>query len=85
MQPRNPDAAGQRMRERRVAEHPPHGFSFVDYYWKGRKAKIVSGLTAFLYQRDGEIIAFARPDLAVTGTGLSSAALEVDIRAMSVA
>jgi len=25
------------------------------------------GLTDFLYQRDGEIIAFARPDLAVAG------------------
>ena len=32
------------------------------------------GLMDFLYQRDGEIIAFARPDLAVAGTGLSSAA-----------
>jgi hypothetical protein len=29
----------------------------------------VIGLTDFLYQRDGEIIAFARPDLAVSGTG----------------
>ena len=36
------------------------------------------GLTDFLYQRDGEIIAFARPDLAVAGTGLSSAAPVVD-------
>src|SRR5450759_5095923 len=27
------------------------------------------GLTDFLYQRDREIIAFARPDLAVSGTG----------------
>jgi hypothetical protein len=32
----------------------------------------------FLYQRDGEIIAFARPDLAVAGTSLSSAAPVVD-------
>jgi hypothetical protein len=44
------------------------------------------GLTDFLmYQRDGEIIAFARPDLAVAGTGLSAAAPVVDIRAMSAA
>ena len=41
------------------------------------------GLTDFLYQRDGETIAFARPDLAVSGTGLSSVAPVVDIRAMS--
>ena len=42
------------------------------------------GLTDFLYQRDGEIIAFARPDLAVVaGTDSSSVALAVDIRAMS--
>jgi hypothetical protein len=27
----------------------------------------LAGLTDFLYQRDGEIIAFARPDLAVSG------------------
>ena len=40
-------------------------------------------LTDFLYQRDREIIAFARPDLAVAGTGVSSAAPVVDIRAMS--
>jgi hypothetical protein len=43
------------------------------------------GLTDFLYQRDGEIIAFARLDLAVAGTGLSSAAPVLDIRAMSAA
>ena len=36
------------------------------------------GLTDFLYQRDGEIIAFALPDLAVAGSGLSSAAPVVD-------
>ena len=29
-----------------------------------------SGLTNLLYQRDGKFIAFARPDLAVSGTGL---------------
>jgi hypothetical protein len=29
-----------------------------------------TGLTDLLYQRDGEFIAFARPDLAVSGTGL---------------
>jgi hypothetical protein len=46
---------------------------------------LAHGLTDFLYQRDGEIIAFARPDLAVAGTGLSSAAPVVDIRAMSAA
>ena len=33
-----------------------------------------SGLTDFLYQRDGETIAFARSDLAVSGTGSSSVA-----------
>jgi hypothetical protein len=43
------------------------------------------GLTDFLYQRDGKIIAFARPDLAVAGTGLSSAAPGVDIRAIHAA
>jgi hypothetical protein len=32
------------------------------------------GLTGFLYQRDGEIIASARSDLAVSGTGSSSVA-----------
>jgi hypothetical protein len=36
------------------------------------------GLTDFLYQRDGAIISFARPDLAVAGSGLSSAAPVVD-------
>jgi nucleotide-binding universal stress UspA family protein len=46
---------------------------------------VAGGLTDFLCQRDGEIIAFARPDLAVAGTGLSSAAPVVDIRAMSAA
>ena len=34
-----------------------------------------------LYQRDGKIIALARPDLAVSGTVLSSVAQAVDIRA----
>jgi hypothetical protein len=43
------------------------------------------GLTDILYQRDEEIIAFARLDLAVAGTGLLSAAPVVDIRAMSAA
>jgi len=37
----------------------------------------------FLYQRNGEIIALTRADLAVAGTGLSSAAPVVNIRAMS--
>jgi hypothetical protein len=40
-------------------------------------------LTAFLYQRDGEIIAFARPDLAVSGMGSWPVAQVVDIRAPS--
>ena len=43
------------------------------------------GLTDFLYQRDGEIIAFARPDLAVSGTGSSSVVPVVDIPALSAA
>jgi hypothetical protein len=43
------------------------------------------GLTDFLYQRDGETIAFARPDLAVSGTGSSSVAPVVDIPALSAA
>ena len=42
-----------------------------------------SGLTDFLYLRDGEIIAFARPDLAVSGTGSSSVAQVADIQAMN--
>jgi hypothetical protein len=42
-----------------------------------------AGLTDFLYQRDGEIIAFARPDLAVSGTGSSSVAQVADIQAMN--
>jgi hypothetical protein len=37
------------------------------------------GRTAFLYQRDGEIIAFARPDPAVGGAVSSSALQAVDI------
>jgi hypothetical protein len=41
------------------------------------------GLTDFLYQRDGETIAFAQPDLAVSGTGSSSVAQVVDIQVMS--
>ena len=45
--------------------------------------KLASGLTDFLYERDGEIIAFARPDLAVSGTDSSSAEPVVDIRAMN--
>jgi hypothetical protein len=44
-----------------------------------------SGLTDILYQRDREIIAFARPDLAVSGTGSLSVAQAVGIRAMSAA
>jgi hypothetical protein len=44
-----------------------------------------SGLTDFLYQRDGEIIAFVQPDLAVSGTGSSSVVPVVDIQVMSVA
>ena len=39
----------------------------------------------FFYQRDGEIIAFVRSDLAVAGTGLSSAAPVVDIQVMNAA
>src|SRR5450631_4267647 len=42
-------------------------------------------LTTFLYQRDGEIIAFVRPDLAMSRTGSLSAAQAVDIRAKSAA
>ena len=42
------------------------------------------GLTDFLYQRDGAIIAFARPDLAVTGLGLSSAAPVVDTASIAL-
>ncbi len=49
------------------------------------KTIFVRGLTDFLYQRDGEIIAFARPDLAVAGTGLSSAAPAVGIETMNAA
>ena len=51
----------------------------------GPRLAIIYGLTAFLYQRDGEIIAFARPDLAVSGMGSLSVAPVVDIRAMSAA
>jgi hypothetical protein len=43
------------------------------------------GLMDFFYQRDGEIIAFVRSDLAVAGTGLSSAAPVVDIQVMNAA
>ena len=43
----------------------------------------LTGLTAFLYQRDREIIAFARPDPVVAGTRPSSVAQVVDIRSMS--
>jgi hypothetical protein len=42
------------------------------------------GLTDFLYQRDGEIIAFARPDLAVAGSGLSSAVPVVDAASIAL-
>ena len=41
------------------------------------------GLTDFLYQRDGEIIAFAWPDLAVSGTGSWPVAQVAAIRAPS--
>jgi ABC-type uncharacterized transport system fused permease/ATPase subunit len=53
--------------------------------WREWLTTHLIGLTNFLYQRDGEIIAFARLDLAVAGTGLSSAVPVVDIRAMSAA
>ena len=43
------------------------------------------GLTDILYQRDREIIAFVRPDLAVSGTGSLSVAQAVGIQAMSAA
>jgi hypothetical protein len=39
----------------------------------------IAGLTDYLYQRHREIIAFVRPDLAVSGMGLSSVAPVVDI------
>lgn len=42
-----------------------------------------NGLTAFLYQRHRETIAFARPDLAVARMGSSSVAPAVDSRAKS--
>ena len=42
-----------------------------------------SGLTDILYQRDREIIAFARPDLAVSGMGSWPVVPAVYIRAMS--
>ena len=42
-------------------------------------------LTDILYQRDREFIAFARPDLAVSGMGSSFAAQAAEIRAMSAA
>ena len=42
------------------------------------------GLTDFLYQRDGAIIAFARPDLAAAGSGLSSAAPVVDTASIAL-
>ena len=41
------------------------------------------GLTDFLYQRDGEIIAFALLDLAASGAGSSSVAQVADIQAMN--
>jgi hypothetical protein len=50
----------------------------------GGSLTLPGGLTAFLYQRDGEFIAFARPDLAVSGMGSLSAVQAVDIRALSV-
>jgi hypothetical protein len=46
---------------------------------------INTDLTDFLYQRDREIIAFARPELAVSGTGSSSVVPVVDIPALSAA
>jgi hypothetical protein len=48
------------------------------------RSKLV-GLTDFLYQRDGETIAFARSDLAVSGTGSLSVVPVVDIPALSAA
>jgi hypothetical protein len=42
-----------------------------------------TGLTDFLYQRVREIIAFARPGLAVAGTGSLSVARVAGIRWMS--
>jgi len=48
-----------------------------------RNRRAWPGLTDILYQRDREIIAFARPDLAVSGMGSSSVARAVDSRAMS--
>ena len=42
-------------------------------------------LTDILYQRDRELIAFARPDLAVSGMGSSSVVREVYIPALSAA
>jgi hypothetical protein len=42
-------------------------------------------LTDILYQRDREFIAFARPELAVSGMGSLSAAPVVDIPTTSVA
>jgi esterase/lipase superfamily enzyme len=37
------------------------------FYWPAPGS--VDGLTDFFYQRDRETIAFARPDLAVSGMG----------------
>src|SRR5947208_16545814 len=37
-----------------------------------------------LYERDGEIIAFAQPDLAVPGSGLSSAAPVAETRSIAL-
>jgi hypothetical protein len=49
------------------------------------KKALARSAVPHMYQRGGEIIAFARPDLAVAGTGLPYAALVVDIPAMSAA
>jgi hypothetical protein len=47
--------------------------------------ELPADLTDILYQRDREFIAFARPDLAVSGMGSSFVVPEVYIRALSVA
>src|SRR5664279_4280420 len=67
-----------------VAEKYATQFSIATECGFGRRDP-ATGLTAFLYQRDRETIAFVRPDLAVSGMDSLSAALAVDIRAMSVA
>ena len=48
-----------------------------------RRYALPIGLTVFLYQRDGEVIAFGPPDPAASGTGRSFVARVVDIRWLS--